>query len=162
MGIRKRNKQANYLKVGENFEFLGTSFTNATEKPSPQTTSKRYIGDSASTQSIVSYEWSTDFEADQISSDKAVEFIRNIGEMQLTGADSETEYLIVDMDVEGNTEGTYRARKLTVAIQVDEFPDNDGEFGVSGSFLGKGDPVLGTFTKETKAFAEGFTPKTTV
>lgn len=160
MGVRKRIKQANYLKIGENFVFLGFSFTNLTEKPSPQTTSKRYVGNASASQSITSYEWSTDFEGDQIESDEAVEYIRNIGEMCLTGSDAETEYLIVDMDKESTTEGGYRARKLEIAIQVDEFADNDGELQLSGSFLGLGDPIVGTFTKDTKTFTEGFTAKT--
>lgn len=159
MAVRKRIKQANYLKVGEDFVFLGFSFTNLTEKPSPNTTSKRYVGNANSSTSITSYEWSTDFEGDQIESDEAVEYIRNIGEMCLTGNDAEAEYIIVDMDKESTTEGGYRARKFNVAIQVDEFGDNDGELQLSGSFLGLGDPVEGTFTKETKDFAEGFTKK---
>lgn len=160
MAVRKRIKQANYLKVGEAFEFLGFTMTNLTEKPSPQTTSKRYVGNANSSTSITSYEWSTDFEGDQIESDNAVEYIRNIGEMCLTGADAETEYLIVDMDKESATEGGYRARKFNIAIQVDEFADNDGELQLSGSFLALGDPVEGTFTKDSKTFAEGFTAKT--
>lgn len=162
MGIRKRIKQANYLKVNNAFEFLGFSFTNLTEKPSPKTTSKRYVGNASASQSISNYEWVTEFEGDQIESDEAVEFIRNIGEMCLTGSDAESEYLIVDMDKPGTVDGTYRVRKFVVAIQVDEFGDNDGELQLSGSFLGKGDPVLGTFTKADKTFAEGFTAKTVV
>lgn len=159
MAIRKRIKQANYLKIGEAFEFLGFSFTNLTEKPSPQTTSKRYVGNASATQTISGYEWSTDFEGDQIISDKACEYIRNIGEMCSTGAEAESEYLIVDMDKEGTADDTYRARKFKVAIQVDEFGDNDGELQLSGSFLGQSDPIVGTFTKTTKIFADGFTPK---
>ena len=157
MAIRKRIKQANYLKVGSEFEFLGFSFTNLTEKPSPKTSSKRYVGNASATQSIANYEWSTDFEGDQIESDKAVEYIRNIGEMCLTGSDAESEYLIVDMDKEGTTSETYRVRKINIAIQVDEFGDNDGELQLSGSFLGQTDPIVGTFTKSTKTFVEGFT-----
>lgn len=160
MAIRKRIKQANYLKVNGQFEFLGFSFTNLTEKPSPKTTSKRYVGNASATQSISNYEWSTDFEGDQIESDKVVEFIRNIGEMCLTGVDAESEYLIVDMDKEGSVADTFRCRKFTIAIQVDEFGDNDGELQLSGSFLGIGDPIVGTFKKADKTFTEGFTPAT--
>ncbi|MBN1071510.1 hypothetical protein DVV81_10075 [Clostridium botulinum] len=158
MGIRKRRTVANYLKVKDGFEFLGGGFTSLNEKPSAKTTSKKYINDSSATQAIASYEWSSEFNADQIVSDKAIEFIRNIGEMQLTGSDAESEYIIVDTDMEATSKG-FRARKIKVAIQIDSFDDNDGELGVSGSFLGIGDVVLGTFDKETKTFTEGFTPK---
>ena len=163
MAVRVRRIQANYLKVNGKFEFLGTGFTDITEKPSPKTTSKRYINDASSSQSITSYEWSSDFEADQIQSDKAIEYIVSIGEMCKTGADAETEYLIVDLDKEAKTTG-YRARKFKIAIQVDEFSNNDGELQCKGSFLGLGDPIEGTVTIDgsTKeaTFAEGFEAKT--
>ena len=162
MGIRQRRIQANYLKVGTKFEFLGTGFSTLDEKPSPKTTSKRYINDASSSQSITSYEWSSDFEADQIQSDKAIEYIVSIGEMCKTGADAETEYLIVDLDKEAKTAG-YRARKFKIAIQVDEFSNNDGELQCKGSFLGLGDPIEGTVTIDgsTKeaTFTEGFEAK---
>ena len=160
MAIRKRKVQANYMKVGETFELLGTGFTELNESPSAQTTSKRYINQSGSSQSVTGYEWSSSFNADQIVSEKAIEYIRNIGEMQLTGADAETEYIIVDLDKPGTADGSFRARKFKIAIAVDSFDDNDGELGISGSFLGQSDPVEGTFTIATKEFAEGFTAKT--
>lgn len=159
MSIRKRKVQANYMKVKEAFELLGTGYTELNENPSAQTTSKRYINQSSSTQSVTGYEWSTSFNTDQIVSEKSIEHIRNIGEMQKTGADTETEYIIVDLDKPGTVEGSFRARKFKVAIAVDSFDDNDGELGISGSFLGQSDPVEGTFTIGTKTFEEGFTPK---
>lgn len=159
MGIRKRKVQANYLKVKEAFELLSTGFTELNESPSAQTTSKRYINQSSSTQSVTSYEWGTSFNTDQINSEKAIEYIRDIGEMQKTGADAETEYLIVDLDKPGTAEGSFRARKFKVAIAVDSFDDNDGELGISGSFLGQSDPIEGTFTVAAKEFAEGFAAK---
>lgn len=158
MGIRKRKVQANYLKVGETFELLGTGFTELNESPSAQTTSKRYINQSSASQSVTGYEWSSSFNADQIKSEKAIEYIRKIGEMQLTGADTEAEYIIVDLDQEAQTSG-YRARKINVAIAVDSFDDNDGELGISGTFLGQSDPIEGTFDTSTKSFTLGFTAK---
>lgn len=158
MAIRKRRIQANYLKVGETFELLGTGFTELNESPSAQTTSKRYINQSSSTQSVTGYEWSTSFNADQIVSEKAIEHIRKIGEMQLTGAETETEYVIVDLDKAAQTAG-YRARQFKVAIAVDSFDDNDGELGISGTFLGQSDPIEGTFKTDEKTFTEGFTAK---
>ncbi len=158
MAIRKKKIQANYLKVTE-FELLGTGFTELNESPSAQTTSKRYVNQSSMTQSITGYEWSTSFNADQIVSEEAIEHIREIGEMQKTGADTETEYVIVDLDKAAQTSG-FRARKFKVAIAVDSFEDNDGELGITGSFLGISDPVLGTFDTTAKTFTEGFTPAT--
>ncbi len=159
MGIRKRSIQANYLKVNNMFELLGTGFTELNESPSAQTANKRYINQVSATQSITGYEWSTSFNTDQIASDKAIGYIRNIGEMLLTGADTETEYIIVDLDKKASEENKFRARKFKVAIAVDSFDDNDGELGISGTFLGQSDPIEGTFDTSTKTFEEGFTKK---
>lgn len=159
MGIRKRSIQANYLKVNDMFELLGTGFTELNESPSAQTANKRYINQVSATQSITGYEWSTSFNTDQIASDKAIGYIRNIGEMLLTGADTETEYIIVDLDKKASEENKFRARKFKVAIAVDSFDDNDGELGISGTFLGQSDPIEGTFDTSTKTFEEGFTKK---
>lgn len=158
MAIRKRKVQANYMKVGEDFELLGTGFTELNESPSAQTTSKRYINQSSSSQSVTGYEWGTSFNTDQINSENAIEYIREIGEMQLIGSDTETEYIIVDLDKPAQSAG-YRARKFKIAIAVDSFDDNDGELGISGNFLGQSDPVEGTFDTSTKSFTEGFTAK---
>ena len=158
MAIRKRKVQANYMKVGETFEVLGAGFTELNESPSAQTTSKRYINQSSSSQSVTGYEWGTSFNADQIVSENAIEYIREIGEMQKTGEETETEYIIVDLDKEAQTAG-YRARKFNIAIAVDSFDDNDGELGISGNFLGQSDPVEGTFDTSAKTFKDGFTPK---
>lgn len=159
MTIRKRKVQANYLKVKEAFELLGTGFTELNESPSAQTTSKRYITQSSSSQAVSGYEWSTSFNTDQIVSDKAIEYIREIGEMQKVGADTEAEYIIVDLDKPGTTEKSFRARRFKVAIAVDSFDDNDGELAISGNLLGQSDPIEGTFTIDTKTFTEGFTAK---
>ena len=43
MAIRQRRMEADYLKVGENFEFLGAGFTAIDEKPNSQVTSKRCL-----------------------------------------------------------------------------------------------------------------------
>jgi len=159
MAIRKRKIQANYLQIAkESFELLGTGFTELNESPSAQTTSKRYINQSSASQSITGYEWSTSFSADQIVSEKAIEYIRNIGEMQITGAETEKEYVIVDLDKPATTTG-FRARQFKVAISVDSFEDNDGDLGISGSFLGISDPVEGTFDTALKTFTKGFVPK---
>lgn len=160
MAVRKRKAQANYMEIGEAFELMGTGFTELNESPSAQTTSKRYINQASSSQNVTGYEWTTSFNTDMILSEKVIEHIREIGELQKTGADTETEYVIVDLDKEGTKEGTYRARKIKVAISVDSFDDNDGEMAISGSLLGVSDIVEGTFTLSTKTFEEGFTPKT--
>ena len=157
MAIRQRRMEADYLKVGENFEFLGAGFTAIDEKPNSQVTEKRYINDASSSQFVTGYKWQADFSGDQMDSEKAIEHITTIGKELKTGGDCESEYIRVDLDKPSNTEGGYYARKFKVAIQVSEFPNNDGELGLSGVFLALGDPVVGTFNTKTKTFTEGFT-----
>lgn len=156
MGIRQRRMEADYLKVGGNFEFLGAGFTAIDEKPNSQVTEKRYINDASSSQSVTGYKWQADFSGDQIDSEKAIEYITTIGKELKTGGDCESEYIRVDLD-KPSTTGGYYARKFKIAIQVSEFPNNDGELGLSGVFLALGDPVVGTFKTEEKTFTEGFT-----
>lgn len=157
MAIRQRRMEADYLKVGENFEFLGAGFTAIDEKPNSQVTEKRYINDASSSQSVTGYKWQADFSGDQIDSEKAIEYITTIGKELKTGGDCESEYIRVDLDKPSTTDGGYYARKFKIAIQVSEFPNNDGELGLSGVFLALGDPVVGTFNTKTKTFTEGFT-----
>ncbi|MDU6295532.1 hypothetical protein [Clostridium celatum] len=157
MAIRQRRMEADYLKVGEDFEFLGSGFTAIDEKPNPQVTEKRYINDASSSQSVTGYKWQADFSGDQMDSEKAIEYITTIGKELKTGGECESEYIRVDLDKAATTEGGFYARKFKVAIQVSEFPNNDGELGLSGVFLALGDPVVGTFNTKTKTFTEGFT-----
>ena len=156
MGIRQRRMEADYLKVGEVFEFLGSGFTAIDEKPNSQVTEKRYINDASSSQSVTGYKWQADFSGDQMDSEKAIEYITTIGKELKTGGDCESDYIRVDLDKAATADGSYYARKFRVAIQVSEFPNNDGELGLSGVFLALGDPVIGTFNTKTKTFTEGF------
>ena len=158
--VRARRVQANYLNIGttgtEKYVFMGVGFTELNESPSAQTKSKRYINDKGETKSVVGYDWSTAFTTDQIRADEAVEFICNIGEMQLIGSDAETDYIIVDLDKKVGIEpNEFRARKFKVAIEISEFGNEDGEMTASGNLLGVGDMTIGKFNTETKKFIEG-------
>jgi hypothetical protein len=158
MGVRERRMQANYLKVNGTFEFLGAGFEELNESPGAKSVSKRYINDKSETKTITGYDWSSDYSIDQIRSDKAIEFICNIGEMLLTGSDAEAEYVIVDLDKPAATSG-FRARKFNVSVLLKDFKVKDGQMQGSGNFQGKGDPILGTFDTTAKTFKEGFTAK---
>lgn len=159
MGVRKRKLEADYINTAAAgvtpavFSLCGTGFSKLDESPSAQTSKKRYINQDSAAQHVTGYEWSASFEADQIKSETALQFILNIGRKLLTGTETETDYVQVDLDdpVEA-TPNTYKARKRTIAIAISEMPDNDGELGVNGDFLGVSDPVEGTFDTSTKTF----------
>ena len=127
--VKQRYQEASYLKVGENFELMGTGFT--------------------------SYEGEHGFTADQIPSEKVIKDLVSIGKERKTGADAEREFVRVDLDekVEGDTTGTvFKARMFTVAAEISSFSDNDGELQVEGTLHDKGDPVMGKFDIKTKTF----------
>ena len=156
--VRQRRVQANYLNTApgeENpvFSFLGAGVKTLDENPSAQTKSRRYINDKSATKSVNGYDWSAPFDADQIRSQAAIAFLCDIGEKQKIGEDAETQYVIVDLDQPiADKEDTFHARKIDVAIEVASFPNDDGEMGVSGNFLGQGDMIEGEFNTTTKVF----------
>lgn len=152
MAIKQRRKIANYLMVDGDYELCGVGFEELTENPSAQTVKKRYINQKSSTTTIVGYDWSSAFKSDMISSEAAIDFICSIGERQLTGAEAESEYVIVDLDKKLEQENTFYARQIHVAIEVSSFENNDGDMSVSGNFVGSGDVVEGAFNTQTKTF----------
>nr|DAH08878.1 MAG TPA: hypothetical protein [Caudoviricetes sp.]DAH93118.1 MAG TPA: hypothetical protein [Caudoviricetes sp.]DAY95837.1 MAG TPA: hypothetical protein [Caudoviricetes sp.] len=161
--VRQRRMQANYLDIGtaeeENFVLMGTGFTDLNEEPGAQTSSKRYVNDASTSKGITGYEWQAPYTADQIRSEEAIAYICEIGELLKTGADAETDYVIVDLDQKESAENTYHARKFHVAIEVASFGNEDGEMNCEGNLLGIGDVVEGTFNTSTKKFtAKGDTP----
>lgn len=155
--VTERRMQADYLNIGgadkAEYVLCGTGFTTLTESPSAQTKSKRYINAASSRQGVSGYEWSASFEADQIKSEEALAFILDIGKGLKTGEAAEAEFVQVDLDSPATGgANTFAARKRIVAIAVSEMPDNDGELGVNGDFLGVTDPEIGTFNTTTKVF----------
>lgn len=158
--IKERIGFADYLNVKPtqetaDYELMGAGFTDLNEAPSAKTSSKRYVNDKSETKRITGYDWSVAYTTDQIRSEPAVDFICNIGEKMLTGTETETDYVRVDLDkpVSGK-ESTYEARYHKIAVEVANFDNNDGEMAASGNLLGIGDVVLGEFNTKTKVFTE--------
>lgn len=155
--VRQRRYQANYLNTAGKgadapaYALLGAGTKSLNETPSAQMKSKRYVCDKSSSSSVVGYNWTTPFELDQIRAQAAINFIVNIGENQLVGADAETDYVIVDVDQEEGDD-TYHARKFNVAVEVASFNDDDGEMTATGNFHAIGDMVIGTFNTKTNTF----------
>lgn len=160
MAVRQRRKVADYLNVGTNgketYEFMGLGFSELNESPGAQTSKKRYINDKSASTSITGYEPEFSFETDQIRSEKAIDYICEIGELQKIGDEAQTSYIKVDLDKPGKEENTYRARKFNVAIEVSDFDEKDGEMSAKGKFLQVGDLEVGTFNTTTKTYTKGF------
>ena len=157
MSIKMRNMVADYLNVStessEDYALMGAGFTKLDEKPNAKSKGKKYICDSSETKTIVGYEVSFPFESDLIKEEKAVKYIVDIAKNLKIGSDAETDYIKVDLDEKASeSETSYKARKFKVAIEVDEISDDEGQMGVKGTLLGKGNPVQGTFDIQTRKF----------
>lgn len=159
-GVEQRYQQPDYIDVSggsgtPQYELLGFGVTQLDNSPSAQTTSKRYVNQKSATQSIGSYEWTAPLEFDLIRSEKAIEFIADIGENEKTGVDAETLYVKVFLNKPiASKQNTYEARQRRVAVEVADFSDNDGGIQGSGNLLGKTDWVKGEFNTKTKTFTE--------
>ena len=154
--VKERRMQADYLNIGdgaaEEWELMGTGYTDLNEKPSAQTKDKRYINMKSKSKSIVGYDWSSEFTADQIPSQKTIKYLLDIGKLQKTGADAETDYVMVDLDESAEVANTFHARKIHVAVEIADFGNEDGEMNVTGNLLGKSDIVEGYFNTDTNTF----------
>lgn len=156
--VEQRYQQPDYIDVSggkesAQYELLGFGVTQLDNSPSAQTTSKRYVNQKSATQSIGSYEWTAPLEFDLIRSEKAIQFIADIGENEKTGAEAETLYVKVYLNKPvAEKQNTFEAKQRRVAVEVAEFSDNDGEIQGSGNLLGKTDWVNGTFDTTTKTF----------
>ena len=131
-GVEQRYQQPDYIDVSggsgtPRYELLGFGVTQLDNSPSAQTTSKRYVNQKSATQSIGSYEWTAPLEFDLIRSEKAIEFIADIGANEKTGVDAETLYVKVFLNKPvASKQNTYEARQRRVAVEVADFSDNDG------------------------------------
>lgn len=156
--VRQRMQNADYLKVGGSFEFAGTGFTKLDDSPTASTKQKRYINMRSESQSVSGYAWKGAFTFDQIDSEKVIAFLVKIGKEELVGADTETEYVSVDLsgtkESSETTSKGYPARKRVVTVEVADFTDSDGEIEGSGNLLAKGDWTYGWFDVEKKTFTE--------
>ena len=131
--VEQRYQQPDYIDVSggkesAQYELLGFGVTQLDNSPSAQTTSKRYVNQKSATQSIGSYEWTAPLEFDLIRSEKAIQFIADIGENEKTGADAETLYVKVYLNKPIPEQANkFEAKQRRVAVEVAEFSDNDGE-----------------------------------
>lgn len=147
--------------------FCGTGFTTLNEQPTAQVDSKIYINDKTSTDTIKSYQTAFPFNTDLMTNQKAVMKLYRIGRDQKTGAESELDYIRVDLampvvEEDSSTgestivENEYLARKFHVAVEVANFNGEGGEqVQADGTLRSRGDAVLGKFNVQTTTFTAG-------
>lgn len=162
--VIRRHQYADYLNVGTSetpqWALMGTGFTTLDEEPGAQTESVKYVNEVSASSSIVSYETTFPFEAEQIATEEAITAIYEVGRNHYVGADAEFEYCRVELwnpaETDAGAKNTFEARKFIVAAEVADFT-GENKMTISGNLNAVGDPILGTF--DTTALA--FTPATT-
>lgn len=162
-----RNTIADYLKVGEANELMGTGFTTLDESPGAQTDDETYINEVTSSSDVTSYKTEFGYESRLIPSQKAILALYKDGRDHHTGDAAQHEYIRVDLfnpvgtptiDPQTGevTEAFYKARKFVVANEVKDFKGGGGEkIAVSGTLHAVGDPVQGKFDTVSKQFTAG-------
>lgn len=153
-----RHKIADYLNVGTSekpeWVLMGTGFTTLDESPGAQTESVKYVNEKSSSSSVTGYETSFAFEAEHIQDEKAIDALYLVGRNHYLGSDAEFEYCRVELwNKSGDTANTFEARKFTVSCEVSDYSGENKQV-LKGNLNAVGDPILGTFNTQTKAFVE--------
>ncbi len=155
--VIKRHEYADYLNVGTQgtaeWVLMGVGFTTLDEEPNAQTETVKYICDRSSSSSVIGYETSFPYEAEQIADEKAIDAIYTVGRNHYVGEDAEMEYCRVELWNKASAANTYEARKFLVSVEVSSI-SGENKMAISGNLNAIGDPVLGTFNTTTKTFEE--------
>lgn len=136
-------------------ELMNVGFTSMEESTNPTEVSVQYIGDKSKTNKVTGYDNQFAFETNLIKNNKVVEYINNIFEKRLTGADAEQNLTIVKLwkPVADGEATEYEARQIKTSTVLDTKTITPGEnINLSGTFKGVGDFVYGKFNTATKTF----------
>lgn len=153
--VIKRHQYADYLDVSETstpeYVLMGVGFTTLDEEPNAQTESVKYVCDASASSSVIGYETSFPYEAEQIKEEKAIDSIYKVGRNHLTGGDAERDYVRVELWDPATGENKFNARKFRVSVEVASIT-GENKMTMSGNLNAVGDPVQGTFDTSTKTF----------
>lgn len=155
-----RNAIADYLKVDDAFELMGTGFTSLNENPSAQTESETYINEVTSSSDVIRYETEFPYNTRLIPSEKVIYKMYKDGRDHKVGDDLRNEYVRVDLfnpiGETSQTKAEFTARKFVVTNEVSDIEGDGGEkINISGTLHCVGDPVFGKFDTVAKTFTAG-------
>lgn len=157
--VVKRHEYADYLNVGTTetpeYVLMGAGFTTLDEEPGAQSESVKYVNEASASSSVVSYETTFPFEAEQIMEEKAIDALYQVGRNHYLGSDAEFEYVRVELwnkvATESAAANTFEARRFIVSAEISSI-SGENKMTLSGNLNAVGDPVLGTFNTQTKTF----------
>lgn len=154
--VIKRHQYADYLNVGTGetpeYVLMGAGFTTLDEEPGAQSESVKYVNEASASSSVVGYETTFPFEAEQIMEEKAIDALYTVGRNHYIGADAEFEYVRVELwNKSAASEAGFEARRFIVSAEISSL-SGENKMTMSGNLNAVGDPVLGTFNTSTKTF----------
>lgn len=154
--VIKRHQYADYLNVGTGetpeYVLMGAGFTTLDEEPGAQSESVKYVNEASASSSVVGYETTFPFEAEQIMEEKAIDALYMVGRNHYIGSDAEFEYVRVELwNKSATAEGGFEARRFIVSAEISSL-SGENKMTMSGNLNAVGDPVLGTFNTSTKTF----------
>ena len=123
-----------------------TGFTDLSTSKNPAEYSRQYVDESFETTDVIGYSPSMSYNFDQFTENPVHEDIVSISDNEMIGNAAVRSILVVDFTKEGETEGTFKARKRDFAVIPDSEGDGTEAFTYSGTFKVKGETVVGTVT----------------
>ena len=150
-----RNLVADYLDIGNSEKpdiRVMSVFETIDENPNAQTTQKHYTADKSATTLTTGYQTQFPITADLYKDNKVVEFIRDIGEEQKLGVESDYFRVRLYQPIP-EKQNTYYARKFRVGFEISGITGAGGEImSIDGNMNAIGDAVVGEFNISTKTF----------
>jgi len=133
---------------------LGTVISEMGESSNPTENEKQYIHQKSKTIKVTGFSNEFPITQDLVKNEVVSEYMYNIFRNRKTGSDAMIDHYIVELWNPTNTEGVYKARKITQTVEIEEKSAPAGEqVNFNGSLKG-GEFIDGTFNVNTKAFTE--------
>nr|DAQ25747.1 MAG TPA: hypothetical protein [Caudoviricetes sp.] len=144
----KSSKSAVLLNVGTaaspDYKRIGKGVTSLPISYNPKTTTETYVDEDNATNSVDSYEISSDIEQTAIKDDPIFDYVDGIRRGLKTGSDCETTAVLVDIYNMNITDGsgTGKGQKFNATVTVSDFDLSGGETAKIKYKIGfNGDPT---------------------
>ena len=146
----KRSEFATFLNIGgetANYARMGKGITAQNISYNPNTVTETYIDEDNATNSVESYAPAIDGTQTCYKGEPIFEYIDGLRKKRATGAELETDIVLVYIYSKGTAENTYAAEKNKCVIQLGDFGgEGGGSVQLTYTISLNGDPEIGTAT----------------
>ncbi len=141
--VYNRADIVNFMKVGENFNRM-QGFTEAGKSMNSSTYDRRYVDEKIERSDVIAYAPEIAYSFDRMAGNEVHETIVAIHNGELVG--QTVEIVTVNFNEDGETEGSFKARKRTYSVIPDSEGNNNDAYTYSGAFRASGETVEGEAT----------------